>query len=151
MTSTKSSKKRTSGTEKRPAKRKKIVSPAEYEAHAKAAAAGSEQTAHVGPGAKKSAKATQDATVTTGGATCERGGKGGKLSGLDAAAQVLADASKPLNTKEMVDRMLAKGIWKTAGRTPSATIYSALLRHIQKNGTNSRFRKVARGRFELVK
>ena len=73
------------------------------------------------------------------------------MSGLDAAAQVLAEAGESLNTKTMVERMLAKGLWKTAGRTPSATIYSALLRHIQKNGAASRFRKVDRGRFELVR
>jgi hypothetical protein len=47
--------------------------------------------------------------------------------------------------------MLEKGLWQTKGRTPQATLYAALLRRIQKDGGNARFRKVERGRFELVK
>ena len=72
-------------------------------------------------------------------------------SGLDAAAQVLAEASEPLNTKVMVERMLAKGLWKTSGRTPASTIYAAMIREIAAKGNASRFRKVERGKFELVK
>jgi len=74
-----------------------------------------------------------------------------KPSGLDAAAQVLAEAGEPLSTKEMVERMLAKGLWKTSGKTPAATIYAAILRECQKKGSESRFRKVERGKFELAK
>jgi hypothetical protein len=51
--------------------------------------------------------------------------KARKLSGLDAAAQVLKDAGQPMRCKDMVDTMLAKGLWKTNGRTPAATIYTA--------------------------
>ena len=47
--------------------------------------------------------------------------------------------------------MLERGLWQTKGRTPQATLYSALLRRIRKDGANSRFRKVERGRFELVR
>ena len=75
----------------------------------------------------------------------------GKLSGLDAAAQVLADANEPLDTKTMVERMFAKGLWETKGKTPHATIYSAVLRDLQRNGEASRFRKVDRGKFTLAK
>ena len=144
---TKKSKKQTSDstTEKRPGKRKKIVSLAEYEAEAKAqkhdggkGEPAAPTVAHVSPGSKKSPKAGKPA-------------KERKLSGLDAAAQILTKAGRPLSTKEMVERMLAKGLWRTTGKTPAATIYAALLRHIQKNGADSRFRKVDRGRFELVK
>jgi len=74
-----------------------------------------------------------------------------KPSGLDAAGAVLAEAGEPLNTKTMVERMLAKGLWKTNGKTPAATIYAAIIREIAAKGGKSRFRKVARGRFELVK
>ena len=74
-----------------------------------------------------------------------------RTSGLDAAAKILADAKEPLNTKEMVDRMLAKGLWKTNGKTPAATIYAAIIREISAKGKDARFRKVARGRFELAK
>jgi hypothetical protein len=28
----------------------------------------------------------------------------------------------PLKTKEVVERMLAKGLWSTGGKTPAATI-----------------------------
>ena len=74
-----------------------------------------------------------------------------RSSGLDAAAQVLAGAAEPLNTKEMVARMLAKGLWKTSGKTPAATIYAAIIREIATKGKDARFRKVARGRFTLAK
>lgn len=74
-----------------------------------------------------------------------------KPSGLDAAAQVLAEAKEPLNAKEMVTRMLAKGLWKTSGKTPAATIYAAIIREIAKAGDKSRFRKTERGKFTLAK
>jgi hypothetical protein len=77
--------------------------------------------------------------------------KDGKMSGLDAAAQVLAEADEPLGCQEIVKRMLEKGLWETQGRTPHATIYSGLLRNLQKNGEASRFRKVDRGRFTVAK
>ena len=73
-----------------------------------------------------------------------------KPSGLDAAAQVLGEAGEPLNTKEMVERMLAQGLWSTGGKTPSATIYAAITREIAAKGADARFRKVARGKFELA-
>ena len=74
-----------------------------------------------------------------------------KPSGLDAAAKVLAEAGEPMGTKDMVERMLAKGLWKTGGKTPAATIYAAIIREIAKKGKEARFRKVARGKFELAK
>jgi hypothetical protein len=80
-----------------------------------------------------------------------KGPKAKRPSGLDAAAQVLAEAGEPLNAKTIVDRMLAKGLWKTGGRTPWATIYAALIRHIAEKGQASRFRKVDRGLFALAK
>ena len=72
-------------------------------------------------------------------------------SGLDAAAQVLAEAKQPLSAKEMVERMLAKGLWKTSGKTPEATIYAAIIREIAAKGSESRFHKTERGKFELAK
>lgn len=73
----------------------------------------------------------------------------GKMSGLDAAAKVLAEAKEPLDTKTMVERMLAQGLWSTGGKTPAATIYSAILREIGK-GETSRFKKADRGKFALA-
>ncbi len=74
-----------------------------------------------------------------------------KVSGLDAAVTVLAEAKTPLTTGEMVARMLETGMWKTNGKTPAATIYAAIITEISKKGDKSRFRKVDRGLFELNK
>ena len=71
-------------------------------------------------------------------------------SGLDAAATVLAEAGKPMNTADMVKRMLETGLWKTDGKTPAATIYAAIIREIAVKGDKSRFRKTDRGHFELT-
>jgi len=73
-----------------------------------------------------------------------------RASGLDAAAQVLAEAKGPMNTKEMVERMLAKGLWQTTGKTPAPTIYAAVIREIREKGKDARFRKVERGTFALA-
>jgi len=53
---------------------------------------------------------------------------GGTMSGLDAAAKVLAESGEPLNCKTIVERAIEKGYWKTGGKTPAATIYAAILR-----------------------
>ena len=71
----------------------------------------------------------------------------GKLSGLDAAAKVLTEAGEPLRCKQIVETMLAKKYWTTDGKTPSATIYSAILREIQTKGKDARFKKTDRGLF----
>ena len=71
----------------------------------------------------------------------------GKLSGLDAAAKVLAEAGEPLRSKQIVETMLAKGYWTTNGKTPAATIYAAILREIQTKGKEARFKKTDRGLF----
>jgi hypothetical protein len=47
-------------------------------------------------------------------------------SGLDAAVTVLAEAKRPMTAGEMVARMLEVGLWKTKGKTPAATIYTAV-------------------------
>jgi len=60
---------------------------------------------------------------------------------LDAAVQVLAEAKKPLRADEMVKRMLAKGLWKTKGKTPEATLYAAIIREIGAKGKAARFRR----------
>jgi hypothetical protein len=76
----------------------------------------------------------------------------GKLSQLDAAAKVLTEVGEPMNTKAMVEKMEAKGYWKSpGGKTPSATLYSAILREIQTKGSESRFKKTDRGYFALKK
>jgi hypothetical protein len=74
--------------------------------------------------------------------------KEGKLSALDAAAKVLSEAGEPMNAKEMVEAMAAKGYWKSpGGKTPHATLYSAITREINAKGKDSRFKKTDRGKF----
>ncbi len=79
------------------------------------------------------------------------GAKAKKTSALDAAAKVLAESGVPLSSKEMVERMASKGYWKSpAGKTPNATLYSSMLREIQKKGQDSRFKKAEPGKFALA-
>jgi hypothetical protein len=74
-----------------------------------------------------------------------------KLSALDAAAKVLAEAGTPLNTKAMIEAMAAKKYWSSpGGKTPAATLYSAILREIDTKKAESRFRKAAKGLFEAT-
>ena len=71
-----------------------------------------------------------------------------KLSCLDAAAKVLAETGEPLNTKRLVEAMAEKGYWTSpGGKTPHATLYSAILREINGKGAESRFVKSERGKF----
>src|SRR2546429_3439625 len=50
----------------------------------------------------------------------------------DAAAKVLGEQGKPMNCQEMIDAMAAKGYWTSpGGKTPSATLYSAILRELK--------------------
>ena len=73
-----------------------------------------------------------------------------KLSQLDAAIKVLGEATEPLTTKEMVEAMAAKNLWASpGGKTPHATLYSAILRELQSKGDASRFVKTDRGHFQL--
>ncbi len=75
----------------------------------------------------------------------------GKLSGLDAAAQILAEAKEPMGCKGLVEQAIAKGLWSTNGKTPHATLYAAIIREIAKKGKDARFKKVDRGRFQLAR
>ena len=71
-----------------------------------------------------------------------------KMSALDAAAKVLAEAGEPLGAKQMVEAMTVKGYWTSpGGKTPHATLYSAILREIGTKGKDARFKKTDRGRF----
>ena len=70
---------------------------------------------------------------------------------LDGAVKVLGETGKPMSTREMVEEMAAKGYWKSpAGKTPSATLYSAILRELKTKGAEARFKKTDRGRFALA-
>ncbi len=71
-----------------------------------------------------------------------------KMSALDAAAKVLADAGEPMNAKQMIEAMTTQGLWKSpGGKTPHATLYSAILREIGTKGAEARFQKTSKGHF----
>jgi HB1, ASXL, restriction endonuclease HTH domain len=71
-----------------------------------------------------------------------------KLSALDAAAKVLAETRTPMNCQELIGAMAGKGYWTSpGGKTPAATLYSAMLREIATKGDQARFTKTGRGHF----
>ncbi|HRF02540.1 MAG TPA: HTH domain-containing protein [Pirellulaceae bacterium] len=71
-----------------------------------------------------------------------------RLSALDAAARVLRESGEPLNSKQMIEAMSAKGYWTSpGGKTPHATLFSAILREINTKGHEARFVKSERGKF----
>jgi len=93
-------------------------------------------------------KAAKPAATKTAKAPKERKPK--RISGLDLAAKVLADAGEPLNAKTIAERAIAAG-WKTSGKTPEATLYAAIIREIAKKGKDARFAKRDRGLFTAAK
>jgi hypothetical protein len=65
---------------------------------------------------------------------------------------VLSASKTPMNTKEMIEAMGAKGLWSSpGGKTPHATLYSAILREIRVKGKDARFTKTERGKFAANK
>ena len=70
-------------------------------------------------------------------------------SGLDLAARILSESKEPLGAKSLAERAMAAG-WNTSGRTPEATIYSAIIREIKAKGKASRFSKAGRGLFSAA-
>ncbi len=72
----------------------------------------------------------------------------GKMSALDAAAKVLTSSSEPMTTKQLIETMATKGLWTSpGGKTPHATLYSAIAREINEKGNDARFVKAERGKF----
>jgi len=96
---------------------------------------------------KKSKKTTKATKATKKANTAAKPAEATKMSGLAAAARVLKESGEAMNAKTMVETMLAKGYWTTGGRTPSATIYAAVIREIAAKKTDSRFKKTDRGLF----
>jgi hypothetical protein len=62
-----------------------------------------------------------------------------------------ADAKAGLSTNELIERMAARRLWiSPGGKTPSATLYSAMIREIRVKGKQSRFARIDKGRFALA-
>ncbi|HUT91257.1 MAG TPA: winged helix-turn-helix domain-containing protein [Thermoguttaceae bacterium] len=103
-------------------------------------------------GGKKTAKATTKAKPKKTATRAKQGDqKAKKASGLDAAARVLAESKEPMTCREIVDVAFEKGYWKSGGKTPHATVYSAIIREIAAKGKDSRFKRTDRGRFTANK
>lgn len=78
-----------------------------------------------------------------------RSAKPKKIGCLDAAVQVLQDADEPMTCTQIMEQILQRELWSTNGRTPAATLYSAILREIQRKGGDARFVLAERGKFKL--
>ena len=118
-------------------------------AEAKSKAGGATTRPQGATAAKKPAGKSKDASGKKAAPGAKTGAQG-KRSGLEAAAKVLKEAGEPLTCKEIVARAFEKGYWKSEGKTPAATIYSSILREIQRRGDASRFRKADRGKFAVA-
>jgi hypothetical protein len=74
--------------------------------------------------------------------------KARKMGALDAAALVLADAAKPMRSKELIAEMARRGLWTSpGGKTPEATLYAAIIREIGTKVTAARFARAGKGEF----
>ncbi len=102
-------------------------------------------TKRFGMAAAKAQAADAEAKAKTKKATRTPGGRRGGI--LDAAATILAKAKTPMHTKAIVEAALKQGLWQTKGKTPEATLYSAITREIANKGKDSRFKKVGPGSF----
>ena len=118
-----------------------------------AASSESKSSTDTGTGSASSkAKTTKPATEkkTEKKAKAKGEAKAKKLSAIDAAVKVLAASKEPLSTKQMIEAMAAKGLWTSpGGKTPHATLYSAILREINVKGKEARFKKTDRGQFAI--
>jgi len=73
-----------------------------------------------------------------------------KISMLDAAAEVLKGATRPMSAKELIVAMEDANLWRSpGGKTPANSLSSAILRDSQRD--TPRFKKAAPGKFELAK
>jgi len=75
-----------------------------------------------------------------------------RLSALDAAAKVLADATEPMNCRQLIEIIIEKNYWQpaNAGKTPQNTLHAAISKEIKTKGSDSRFAKAGRGQFTLA-
>ena len=100
------------------------------------------------PKARKGAKQQPKATKPQVARKPTAADKPKRISALDAAAQVLQKAGKPMTSKALIAAMAEQKMWSSPnGKTPHATLYSAMLREISAKGAKARFTKVDRGLF----
>ena len=102
------------------------------------------KTSKKSPDKKKAAKAKPQRAQKAAEAATPK-----KLSALNAAVRVLEETKQAMTCPEMIEAMAAKGYWTSpGGKTPAATLYSAILRELNAKGKDSRFKKTERGKFK---
>ncbi len=80
----------------------------------------------------------------------ERGSLSGKMSLLNAAVEVLRNSDKPLNTREIVGKAVADGLWNpTEAKTPEQTLYGAVFREIATKENPRIVKSAEKGKFQL--
>lgn len=58
---------------------------------------------------------------------------------MDAAAQVLVEVGTEMGAREMIKAMADQGLWASpGGKTPDATLYSAITREVSAKGDGDR-------------
>jgi hypothetical protein len=106
-------------------------------------------TAPAPPPSEAPVPSTEPRTSTSRGLQRARGEK--KMSCLDAAAKLLTETGQPMSCQQLIEAIAAKGYWTSpAGKTPSATLYAAIVREIRTKKDQARFRKTVPGRFALA-
>lgn len=71
------------------------------------------------------------------------------MSVLQAAKSVLQETGVPLHYRVITQRMIDRGLWETEGKTPDATVSSAITGDIKKKGAYSLFQRTAEGVYAL--
>lgn len=66
-----------------------------------------------------------------------------------AAIQVLQETGTALSAREISERIIAAGLWRSTGKTPAASVGARLYSDIRDNGDTSPFVKVAPSTFAL--
>jgi hypothetical protein len=68
---------------------------------------------------------------------------------IKVALQVLQDRKVAMTCPELIDVMATEGLWSSpVGKTPAATLHTAISRSIKDLEKGSPFKKSERGKFE---
>jgi len=68
---------------------------------------------------------------------------------LNAVRIVLEEANEPLHSREITQRILARGLWRTEGKTPDETVSAQLSVDIINHAQASLFQRTGKGIFAL--
>ena len=74
-----------------------------------------------------------------------------ELTWRQAIEKVLGASATPLHYNEITERIIADGLRKSLGATPSATVNAQLAASIKHDGADSPYIRVAKGVFALAK